>query len=234
MTKKNCISNPKNPNSPTLFALSFLLSLVLLGYSMTAVFAADLKTDKDKFSYTIGHNVGQGFKRENIDIDTKILMEAINDVLKGKKSQLSPQEMQKSIKAFQDKSVAKREQKGKQAKKDGEAYLAKNKSKKGVTTLPSGLQYKVITAGKTDAKKPKKTDKIVAHYKGTLINGKVFDSSYKRNQPATFGISNVIKGWQEALPLMSVGSKWQVFIPSELAYGSHGRPRYWSWRSPDI
>ncbi|MFV2056307.1 MAG: FKBP-type peptidyl-prolyl cis-trans isomerase N-terminal domain-containing protein [Thiohalomonadales bacterium] len=223
MAIKNCSSKLIDFNIKHPLSARLMLAAVIFSLSLTTVFAAELKTTKEKFSYTIGHNIGQGFKREGISIDSKILMEAINDVLKDKKPRMSSQEMQKAIQEFQKLTVAKREEKGKQAKKAGDAFLAANKSKKGVKTLPSGVQYKVITAAKPNAKKPKVSDTIVAHYKGTLINGTVFDSSYQRNQPATFGVTKVIKGWQEILPMMSIGSKWQVFIPSELAYGSHGQ-----------
>ena len=134
--------------------------------------------------------------------------------------QVSMEEMQAAVMEMQKSQQAARQAKGEKAKKAGEDFLAANKKKKGVQTLKNGIQYKVIKKGK--GAKPKASDSVVAHYKGTLIDGTEFDSSYKRGQPATFGVGQVIQGWQEVLPLMAAGSKWQVFIPSDLAYGPRG------------
>ena len=161
-------------------------------------------------------------RREKLEFEpyAEALSQAITDVLSGSKLKVSQQDMQAAFTARQQKMAAERDAKGADAKAAGEKFLAENKNKKGVTTLKNGLQYKVIKQG--DGKKPTSSDSVVAHYEGKLINGKVFDSSMKRGQPATFPLNGVIKGWQEILPLMPVGSKWTVYIPSELAYGTRG------------
>jgi FKBP-type peptidyl-prolyl cis-trans isomerase FklB len=185
--------------------------------------AADSKpsTEKEKFSYTIGFQIGQGFKRDNLDIDTKSMAQAIADVMNNKDPKLTMDEMRSSMEGAQKKLMAAREAKGNKAKAAGDKFLAENAKKDGVITLGSGLQYKVISSGK--GKQPKATDSITAHYKGTLIDGKEFDSSYRRGEPATFNVNQVINGWKEILPLMREGDKWQVFIPSNLAYGPQGQ-----------
>jgi len=188
----------------------------------TSAFAADeIKTDEQKFSYAIGFQLGQNLKNQGLgDIDVKIMTQAINDVLGDKDLKLSMEEMQQAFQAKQQKMMAEMEAKGDKAKVAGDKFLADNKSKPGVKTLDSGIQYKVITEGKGN--KPSLESSVVAHYRGTLIDGTEFDSSYKRGEPATFPLNGVIKGWQEVLPLMAVGSKWQVWIPSDLGYGSGG------------
>lgn len=182
--------------------------------------AKELKTDAEKFSYTIGYQIGFSLKRESMEVDAKLVAQAIEDVLKGRKPAMSEDDMRAAYAAGQQRMAAKKAEKGKAAKKKGEDFLAKNKSKKGIKTTKSGLQYKVVKKGK--GKQPKTTDTVVVHYKGTLIDGTVFDSSYQRNQPLTIPLTNVIKGWQEAMPMMKTGSKWQVYIPSDLAYGPNG------------
>jgi FKBP-type peptidyl-prolyl cis-trans isomerase FklB len=133
---------------------------------------------------------------------------------------LNEQEVRETVAVFQKEMAARLEELGKKNKKEGETFLTENKKKEGVKTLPSGLQYKVIKAG--TGKKPKLADTVTTHYRGTLIDGTEFDSSYKRGQPATFQVSGVIPGWTEALQLMEEGAKWQLFIPSNLAYGERG------------
>ena len=183
-----------------------------------------LKTQKDKVSYSIGLDIGSSFKRQSVDVDLEIVMKGINDALSGKKALLTDDEVREVMTAFQKEMRAKEETRMKglseKNKKEGEAFLAENKKKEGVVTLPSGLQYKVITAGAGET--PKAADTVTTHYRGTLLDGTEFDSSYKRNQPATFPVNGVIAGWTEALQLMKVGSKWQLFIPSNLAYGDRG------------
>ena len=196
-----------------------IILTIAVPLSNTAI-AAKLDTDQKRFSYAIGAQIGSSVKREGLDIDLKAMSEAITDVIKGNKLQMNPQEMQAAVQSMQEKQAAARDKQGESAKKAGEEFLAANKKKKGVTTLANGIQYKVIKAG-TGAK-PTSTNTVVAHYRGTLIDGKEFDSSYSRGEPASFPVSGVIKGWQEVLPLMATGSKWQVFIPSELAYGARG------------
>ncbi|MCG6969661.1 MAG: FKBP-type peptidyl-prolyl cis-trans isomerase [Gammaproteobacteria bacterium] len=188
----------------------------------TPTFAADnLKTDDQKFGYAIGFQIAQNLKNQGLsDIDVTALSQAIGDVLQGKDLQLSMEQMQEAVKAKQEKLMAERNAQGGKAKEAGEKFLAENKSKPGVKTLDNGIQYKVITEGKGE--KPTLESSVVAHYRGTLIDGTEFDSSYKRGEPATFPLNGVIKGWQEVLPMMAVGSKWQVYIPSDLAYGERG------------
>jgi FKBP-type peptidyl-prolyl cis-trans isomerase len=190
-----------------------------------------LNTPKDKQSYAIGINVGKGLsqnlKQSGVDIDPTILTRAVKDVLAGDKQAMTDQEAQAILTALQTDMKKAQEEKAKQVadanKKEGEEFLAANKSKEGVTTLPDGLQYKVLQEG--TGPKPTASDSVTVNYRGTLLNGTEFDSSYKRGQPATFNVGQIIKGWTEALELMPVGSKWQLFIPSDLAYGARGAGR---------
>jgi FKBP-type peptidyl-prolyl cis-trans isomerase FklB len=179
-----------------------------------------LKNQKEKMSYIIGMDIGKNFKAKSIDIDPNVVARGIKDALSGSKSLLTEQEVRDVATAFQKEMMAKQQALGEKNKKEGEAFLAENKKKKGVVALASGLQYKVIKAG--TGKKPKPTDTVTVHYRGTLIDGTEFDSSYGRGQPATFPLNGVIKGWTEALGLMQEGTKWQLFIPSNLAYGERG------------
>jgi len=194
-----------------------------------------LKTNKEKTSYAIGtdigSNVAKSLKHNEIEVDQAILFRGLKDGLSGAKLAMTDDEIkavlteaQKSVKAKQEATakVAAEKSKvvGEANKKEGEAFLAANKSKEGVVTLEDGLQYKVLTPG--NGPKPVATDTVECNYRGTLIDGKEFDSSYKRGQTASFGVSQVIHGWTEVLQLMPVGSKYQVFIPSELAYGPRG------------
>jgi len=184
----------------------------------------ELKTTKEKTSYTFGVNIGKSFKNQSIDVDLPLVMKGIQDAMGGGKCLLTDAECSQVMQEFQKEMVAKRSEGKKVAsdknKKDGDTFLAQNGKQAGVETLPSGLQYKVITAG--TGPKPKLTDTVKTHYRGTLIDGKEFDSSYSRGEPATFPVTGVIKGWTEALQLMPVGSKWQLYIPAELAYGDRG------------
>src|SRR6266403_1292799 len=183
-----------------------------------------LTTDKDKTSYAIGQDLGNKLKSQSIDVDTAILLRGMNDGISGAKPLMSEDDMRASLTALSTQIRAKQTAMLKDLteknKSEGDAFLLENKSKEGVVALPSGLQYKVLKAG--DGPKPTASDSVVCNYKGTLINGKEFDSSFKRGQPATFPVSGVIKGWTEALQLMPVGSKWQLFIPPDLAYGERG------------
>jgi FKBP-type peptidyl-prolyl cis-trans isomerase FklB len=186
-----------------------------------------LKDQKEKISYIIGIEIGGNFKKQSIDIDPDILSRGIQDGLSGAKPLLSEQEAREVMTAF-EKEMRSRQQAAQKAageknKKEGEAFLAENKKKAGVKTLPSGLQYRVIKAG--TGKKPAATDTVTTHYRGTLIDGTEFDSSYKRGKPATFPVNGVIPGWTEALQLMEEGAKWQLFIPSNLAYAERGAGR---------
>ena len=193
--------------------------------------ALALNTPKDKQSYAIGINVGKGLsqnlKQAGVDIDPAILVRAIKDVLAGDKQSMTDQEAQDTLKALQadmrKEQQVKQEQLAESNKKEGDEFLSANKAKEGITTLPDGLQYKVLQEG--TGPKPTAADSVTVNYRGTLLNGTEFDSSYKRGQPATFNVGGIIKGWTEALQLMPVGSKWQLFIPSELAYGPRGAGR---------
>ncbi len=201
----------------------FVFGLLVLSLSLNAWGkepAGGLKTDKQKFSYTAGYQIGQNLKRQNLDLDSRAFSQGAQDAITDAKPRLKPEEMQAAVQNQQKKDMEKQAAVAKQNLEAGRAFLEANKKKDGVVTLPSGLQYKVITEGK--GKQPKNTDTVVAHYRGTLINGTEFDSSYQRNEPATFPVGGVIKGWQEALPLMKEGSKWQVYIPSDLGYGPRG------------
>lgn len=183
-----------------------------------------LTTQQDKISYAIGMNMAKTLQRQSLEVEPDILAKGLKDVLTGNKTLLSDDEARDTLTALQNDMRAKQQEKAQQLalsnKKEGEEFLAANKSKEGVVTLTSGLQYKILKEG--TGPKPSATDSVSCNYRGTLINGTEFDSSYKRGQPATFQVGGVIKGWTEALQLMPVGSKWQLFIPSDLAYGQRG------------
>ena len=183
------------------------------------------KNQKDKVSYAIGLDVGNTLHKQSIEVDPNIFAQGLKDALAGSKPQMTDEEIRATMTQLQTDLRARQEEKMKQAgetnKKEGDAFLAANKSKEGVVTLPDGLQYKILTPG--TGPKPAPGDTVVCNYRGTFINGTEFDSSYKRNQPATFPLGGVIKGWTEALQLMPVGSKWQLVIPPDLAYGESGK-----------
>ena len=189
---------------------------------------AELKTRKEKFSYALGMNIGNGLgqnlKRQSVEFDSSLVAEGLKDSLSGGKARMTVEEAQTVLKEVQGEVQKEQQEKMKQAaeknKSEGEAFLAANKEKEGVVTLPSGLQYKILNEG--SGPKPTAADSVVCNYRGTLVSGTEFDSSYKRGQPATFPVSGVIKGWTEALQLMPVGSKWQLFVPPALGYGERG------------
>jgi FKBP-type peptidyl-prolyl cis-trans isomerase len=185
-----------------------------------------LTTDKQKASYAIGMNVGAGLHRQGIELDDAALLQGMKDALSGGKTLMTEDEARAALMQLQTemqaKQQAKAQQEGDANKKEGEAYLAANKGKEGVVTLPSGLQYKILKAG--SGPKPTAADSVVSNYRGTLVNGTEFDASEKHGGPQTFPVTGVIRGWTEALQLMPVGSKWQLFIPSDLAYGPRGTP----------
>lgn len=175
-------------------------------------------TDFDKFSYCLGLNIGTSLINDGLDeINVADLAAGLEDILKDTDIRVTPQEAQQILQSGVQEA---REKKNGPVKANGEAYLADNAKKEGVTVLPSGLQYEVLVEGNGD--KPKETDSVTTHYHGTLIDGTVFDSSVERNQPATFPVNGVISGWVEALQLMAVGSKWRLHIPYNLAYGERG------------
>jgi len=198
-----------------------ILALGSWGYAQEA---KELKDQKEKLSYVIGIDIGKALQKQGVPIDPDLVAKGIKDGVLGGKLLMTDQEIQETMMAFQKEMRAKQEEANKQLgeknKKEGEIFLAQNKTKEGVKTLPSGLQYKVVKAG--TGKKPKATDTVVTHYKGTLLDGTEFDSSYKRNQPATFKVNGVIRGWTEALQLMEEGAKWILYVPAALAYGDRG------------
>ena len=185
-----------------------------------------LKTQKDKASYALGMKIGGDLRRQgvNVAVDPAVVGRGLRDALGGSKTLLTEDEERAALTQLQNQvrgqQEAKAHEAGGTARKEGDAFLAVNKGKEGVTALPDGLQYKVLTPG--SGPKPTANDTVTVNYRGTLLNGKEFDSSYKRGQPATFPVGGVIKGWTEALQLMPVGSKWQLFIPADLAYGDRG------------
>jgi FKBP-type peptidyl-prolyl cis-trans isomerase FklB len=204
-----------------------MAAVVGIGLIAGQAYAADkleLKEQKDKVSYSIGIDIGTNLKNAGVDVDQEILAKGIKDGLSGNSPAMTKEEMQQALMDLQKEMVAKQTERMKvlaeKNKKEGDAFLAENKSKEGVKTLPSGLQYKVVTEG--TGPKPKPTDTVTVNYRGTLVDGTEFDSSYKRGQPATFPVNGVIPGWTEALQLMPTGSKWQLFIPANLAYGERG------------
>ncbi len=212
-------------------AFRILLVTCLVTSALPRAGAADdkpaFKDEKEKASYAVGIFVGNQIKRSNMDVDLNVLVQAVNDVLGGKELRLTDMQASETIRAYQMESRKKIAEKN---KAEGEAFLAENKTKPGVKTLevplPDGksaeMQYKVITEGTGEI--PKSNDTVSVNYRGTLLNGKEFDSSYKRGQPAKFMVTRVIKGWTAALEAMKVGSKWELYIPSSLAYGDMGNP----------
>ncbi|HZU29902.1 MAG TPA: FKBP-type peptidyl-prolyl cis-trans isomerase [Candidatus Angelobacter sp.] len=185
-----------------------------------------LNSQKEKASYAIGMNWGTVLHRQGVDVDSAALIQGMKDGMTGGKTLMTEDEARAALTQLQTemqaKQQAKAQEEGEANKKQGDAFLAENKTKEGVKTLPSGLQYKILKEG--TGPKPTASDTVVCNYRGTLIDGTEFDSSYKRGEPAEFGVGQVIKGWTEALQLMPVGSKWQLFIPADLAYGARGTP----------
>jgi FKBP-type peptidyl-prolyl cis-trans isomerase FklB len=182
-----------------------------------------LKTQREKESYAMGMNLGTGLHRQGMTLDPALLARGLKDAQSGAKTAMTEDEARAAMAQLQTDVRAKLDAKAKEEgavnRKEGDAFLAANKTKEGVVTLPSGLQYKILKEG--TGPKPAATDTVTCNYSGKLLNGTEFDSSYKRGQPASFPLTGVIKGWTEALQLMPVGSKWQLFIPADLAYGDH-------------
>ena len=199
--------------------------IVLLSLSFIACNkkrSVKMDNDKAKYSYAIGQQIGRNMKNQNIELDVDAFALAIEHQLKGEKSLLTEEEVKKSLSKMAENRNKKRREEAEGNKKTGQDFLVKNKSKNGVKVVDSGLQYEVIKDG--EGKKPTSEDVVKVHYRGTLLDGTEFDSSYKRNSPAEFPVTAVIKGWTEALQMMKVGSKWKLYIPPELAYGEAGRP----------
>jgi FKBP-type peptidyl-prolyl cis-trans isomerase FklB len=200
------------------------LGILLIATQAAAADTPTLKTQKDKVSYGLGVDMARNFTRLGMEFDTDIMMKGFRDARAGGKLLMTEEDLRTTLTAYQKELREKHLQAMKAAgeinKKEGDAFLAANKKKEGVVTLPSGLQYKILKAG--NGKKPTDTDTVECRYRGTLINGTEFDSSDRTGKPVTFRVSGVIPGWTEALKLMPVGSKWQLFIPPELAYGPRG------------
>ncbi len=197
-----------------------LSSFILLIFTTTTVISAEISTEKQKLSYAMGIYFSQSIVNQNIDMDVDAFIQAITDSLNKSELKLSQAEIQNALTTYQQQLAAKRNASAEGNMASGLKFLKDNKKKDGVVVLDSGLQYKVINQG--DGVKPDKNSTVKVHYHGTLIDGKVFDSSYDRGQPITLSLNQVIKGWQEALPLMNVGSKWKIYVPAELAYGKRG------------
>ncbi len=211
------------------FYLILLFAVSIIGVNMCQdnLTKDALKTTKDKVSYSIGVNIGANLKMNQFDLNTDLLLKGLKDALSTDTSVqrlMTDEEVTQTINAFQQELSAKQQKMQEESagknKAEGEKFLEENKKKEGVVTLPSGLQYKVIKSG--TGKTPKATDTVLAHYTGTLINGTKFDSSIDRGEPAQFPVNGVIKGWIEALQLMKEGDKWNLYVPSDLAYGPRG------------
>ena len=200
---------------------------IMLAMLATPVFAENrptLKDTKDKVSYSIGLDIGNTFKKQKMEINTDVLAAGVKDGLSGANPLLTPDEvravMMEFSKDMREKAATANKEAADKNTKEGEKFLAENKAKPGVKTTASGLQYMVVKEGSGAA--PKETDTVTVNYRGTLIDGTEFDSSYKRGEPTTFPVNRVIKGWTEALQLMKPGAKYKLFIPSNLAYGPGG------------
>ncbi len=201
-----------------------LAIVALLAAPAGAEEAKTLATQKEKLSYGIGMNIGRSMKADGLEVDVDLLAQGIRDVFSGAKPLLTDEEHKAAMTAAQKEVMERQQEMAKKAaeknKKEGEAFLAANGKKEGVVTLPSGLQYKVLKSG--DGKTPTAKDVVETNYRGTLIDNTEFDSSYKRGKPASFPVGSVIPGWTEALQKMKVGDKWELYIPSNLAYGERG------------
>jgi FKBP-type peptidyl-prolyl cis-trans isomerase FklB len=198
------------------------IALAVMAFSLITPLFADekppqLKDLKDKASYSFGLNIGLNMRRENVDVNPDVFLAGLKDGLASRRPLLTEQEVRETMMAFQKEMQDKQAEQAKKNSADGEKFLAENKNKEGIRTTASGLQYKALKEG--NGAQPKVADTVTVNYRGTLLDGTEFDSSYKRGQPATFPVTGVIKGWTEALQLMKVGSKFQLFIPANLAYG---------------
>jgi len=209
-----------------LLAAAVCAALAMSGIALAAD-APELKSEREKLSYSVGMDIGANLKRQSIDVDAELLTKGFRDSYTGAKTLLTEEESRQAIQNFQKQMMAKQAEAAKQMaeknKAEGEKFLAENGKKDGVKTTASGLQYKVIREGA--GKSPTADNTVEVHYKGTLIDGKEFDSSYTRNQTATFPVSGVIPGWTEGLQLMKEGGKYMLFVPSNLAYGERGAGR---------
>jgi len=199
-----------------------VLAAMSLTCALQAADSPELKSQQQKVGYIIGHNIGSGFHRDELDLDFNAFVAGIKDGMAGKDSKLTPEQVTAAQQAFQKAMQAKQEAKAAKLAEVGQKFLENNKKRKGVITTKSGLQYEVLKKG--SGKTPTKESQVTTHYTGTLVDGTKFDSSVDRGEPATFPVTGVIKGWTEALQLMKEGDKWKLYIPYELAYGAQGRP----------
>jgi FKBP-type peptidyl-prolyl cis-trans isomerase FklB len=206
------------------YLLAMVLSVILLSNLCLAEEKPNLKNEKAKVNYSVGYQIGADFKHQGVEINPEMLLKGIQDALSGEKALMTPQERRNALVNLQRQVAAQQEQdKPKQAQEyrgEGREFLVENGKKEGVKTTDSGLQYKVIREG--TGRSPGATDTVTVHYRGTLIDGNEFDSSYRNGKPASFRVDRVIPGWTEALQLMREGAKWQLFIPPDLAYGERG------------
>ncbi len=210
--------------------MKYILAIALsIGFLFGVCFAADkdkleLKDQKDKESYSLGYRFGDSLKAQNLEINLKAYTAGIKDSLAKKNPLLSQDEITKIISEIQARAMAARQKELKEMGEKnialGKTFMEENKKKEGIVTLPSGVQYKVLAEGY--GKTPRPSDEVMVHYKGTLIDGKEFDNSYTRGTPFTFHADKIIAGWKEVIPMMKEGSKWQLFIPPQLAYGEQG------------
>lgn len=209
------------------FKCFIVLGVLFLSGLLNAQENIVLKDQKDRNSYYMGFSIGNTLKDTPVEVNLDLLMKGIKDVFSGTKLLMTEQELRETMTTLQKEISAKNQERmkvlGEKNKKEGEVFLAENKKKEGIITLPSGLEYKVLKAG--IGKTPTDTDTVTVNYRGTLIDGTEFDSSYLRGNPATFPVKGVIPGWTEALKLMQEGAKWQLFIPPDLAYGDRGAGR---------
>ena len=196
------------------------LAIVLTLSTLSASADDQLKTPKEQISYVFGVQIARNLLQQGLDLDDKAFSQAIADVWGNKKLKMSPEAMQASMQQFRAEMAKHFEEVAAVNEKEGKAYRDKNKKTRGVVELSSGVQYRILKKG--SGKKPSPTDTVVVNYKGSLVDGKVFDSSYERKEPLTIAVNGVIPGWQEVLPKMTVGSKWNVVIPPEMAYGKRG------------
>ncbi|MES9883029.1 MAG: FKBP-type peptidyl-prolyl cis-trans isomerase [Sedimenticola sp.] len=199
-----------------------IVGFIALFGAFASAQAAEYDTLEQRLGYTMGFQYGQVMKSQGVVVDSSAFAAALSDVLEGKQPQMSIEAMNASLGEAKSKLLTAKKAQAGQALESGKRFLDENRGKEGVVTLPSGLQYLELTAGKGES--PKMSDKVTVHYEGKLTNGEVFDSSHRRGKPATFPLGGVIPGFREALSLMKPGGKWQVFIPSELGYGQSGAP----------
>lgn len=209
------------------YAMIYLCSFVLVSGQAWSEEAKEIKSDKDKLSYSIGASIGKNLKKETVDVDLGLLIKGLENGLTGEKLAIPEKEVRQVMSAYQSelrkKLMVNRQQAAEENKKKSEAFLAENKAKKGVTTLPSGVQYTIIKEGK--GKKPTESDMVEVNYRGALANGTEFDAT-EPGHPANLKVSSLIAGWKQALSMMPAGSKWQIVIPPQLAYGERGVGSY--------